>query len=204
MPCYYCKKIEIIAAIYPFSERNVCRLVCKAHYNLYGNDNNVAFATEPLIKRKCLINIRKTRAHLGKNICPICAKPLSKEEIGKHAYCRLCKNKSTQENRKVHSLLTLEQRKKANARSYLNVYIRRGAIKKRPCAICGELDTQAHHEDYDKPLDVIWLCKWHHLNYHRGLFKITARMETEITILWDKELINKHLSKTFHESHKWK
>jgi len=26
---------------------------------------------------------------------------------------------------------------------------------------------EAHHENYDKPLDVIWLCKSHHIRHHR-------------------------------------
>lgn len=31
------------------------------------------------------------------------------------------------------------------------------------CGIIGE----RHHKDYNKPLDIIWLCKKHHLELHR-------------------------------------
>lgn len=37
---------------------------------------------------------------------------------------------------------------------------------KKPCEICGAERVDAHHEDYDKPLDVRWLCRRHHLERH--------------------------------------
>lgn len=60
------------------------------------------------------------------------------------------------------------QIKKKNCRTCLNVYIRRGKIKKNPCSICGSQENiEAHHQDYDKPLDVVWFCRSHHLECHR-------------------------------------
>lgn len=41
-------------------------------------------------------------------------------------------------------------------------------LKKQPCEMCGNTDkVEAHHEDYEKPLDVIWLCSKHHKEIHR-------------------------------------
>lgn len=40
-----------------------------------------------------------------------------------------------------------------------------GQIQKMGCVICGG-KAQAHHEDYSKPLEVIWLCHTHHANHH--------------------------------------
>lgn len=40
--------------------------------------------------------------------------------------------------------------------------VRRGNLFAEPC-FCGETKTEAHHEDYSKPLEVVWLCKIHHL-----------------------------------------
>lgn len=38
----------------------------------------------------------------------------------------------------------------------------KGILVKQPCETCGELKAEAHHEDYSKPLEVMWLCDRHH------------------------------------------
>ncbi len=40
--------------------------------------------------------------------------------------------------------------------------IRDGRLEKKPCEFCGEIKVEAHHHDYSRPLDVVWLCKAHH------------------------------------------
>jgi hypothetical protein len=35
-------------------------------------------------------------------------------------------------------------------------------LVREPCAVCGNPRSQAHHEDYDQPLVVEWLCSLHH------------------------------------------
>jgi hypothetical protein len=69
-------------------------------------------------------------------------------------------------NRPKHAELKPEARKKANARAYLKEYVKRGYIKKSPCEVCGESKVDGHHDDYDKPLQVKWLCREHHLELH--------------------------------------
>lgn len=63
--------------------------------------------------------------------------------------------------------MTELQRNKDTARSYANVYQKRGKLLKRPCDECGDPNVQKHHEDYDKPLDVKWLCAHCHQRHHR-------------------------------------
>jgi len=69
--------------------------------------------------------------------------------------------------RKDHPL-NAEQRRKDNCRSYANAYKKRGLLKPRPCETCGFFVTEMHHDDYDKPLEVRWLCRKCHLAFHRA------------------------------------
>jgi len=53
--------------------------------------------------------------------------------------------------------------------------IRRGILKPENCEICGEtyrfedgrIAVQAHHDDYNKPLEVRWLCQKCHHQWHK-------------------------------------
>lgn len=58
---------------------------------------------------------------------------------------------------------------KIQQRDKLRVAVRSGKIIKKSCLECGENKTQAHHPDYAKPLEVIWLCTTCHANQHRKM-----------------------------------
>ena len=55
-------------------------------------------------------------------------------------------------------------------KAYCKVYscIKKGKIIKMPCAYCGSKNVHAHHADYNKPLEIIWLCPIHHRQIHTG------------------------------------
>ena len=38
----------------------------------------------------------------------------------------------------------------------------------KPCEVCGSMERiEGHHEDYDKPKQITWLCRIHHLRHHK-------------------------------------
>lgn len=44
-----------------------------------------------------------------------------------------------------------------------------GYLVKKPCEVCGKINgVDAHHDDYNKPLDVRWLCRLHHMQHHNA------------------------------------
>lgn len=47
--------------------------------------------------------------------------------------------------------------------------LRIGSLIKEPCVKCGEVKSVAHHEDYDKPLDIVWLCQPCHVRRHKEI-----------------------------------
>ena len=87
------------------------------------------------------------------------------DETPRRGYCNACHAAYMRTWRVGRPLVGLA-RDKDIARSYANVYLKRGKIKRQGCAVCGE-PAQMHHEDYSKPLDVMWLCKAHHQALHR-------------------------------------
>ena len=51
---------------------------------------------------------------------------------------------------------------KDKARRIFHYNKRMGRIVRLPCRDCGDKQSEAHHPDYSKPLEVIWLCSFHH------------------------------------------
>jgi len=47
--------------------------------------------------------------------------------------------------------------------------IRNGTLVRQPCIRCEKIKSIAHHEDYDKPLEVMWLCQPCHKQRHKEL-----------------------------------
>jgi hypothetical protein len=108
--------------------------------------------------------------HLGK--CKDCAKKDVRLHYRKNAnrigeYDR--ERNKLPERRKSKLLKGRERLKRLGLNSvYLKVAraLTNGTLVKQPCEVCGDVKTEAHHDDYSKPLDVRWLCFKHHRETH--------------------------------------
>lgn len=58
-------------------------------------------------------------------------------------------------------------RRKHSIRTRVNSLLQKGKIKRMPCEVCGAEKTEAHHCDYNKPLEIMWLCAEHHREWHK-------------------------------------
>jgi len=127
---------------------------------------------------------RMADGHLGK--CKECTKIDTKLNYWKNLdhYKEYDFNRSQTKERKEKAsqylkdhpgkrcLYNKKHREKFPDRQYANGLLKRavdsGKMERLPCAHCGATQNiYGHHEDYSKPLDVIWLCPACHSTLHR-------------------------------------
>jgi hypothetical protein len=85
-----------------------------------------------------------------------------KNKLGKETY----KRNKTKILAKCLDRKTLKKQERS-AQSKTEYLIKMGKIKKESCIVCNSvIDIQAHHEDYNNPLDIMWLCRRHHAQLH--------------------------------------
>lgn len=96
-------------------------------------------------------------------LCTIC-KIRPRKNHGRQFYCLKCYSEYMRKWRANHPLKGDAYRCMV-ARAYANVYLKRGKIQVESCKVCGD-KAQMHHPDYSKPLEIIWLCRKHHLDLH--------------------------------------
>lgn len=100
------------------------------------------------------------------------------KSLGRSYKCKVCMNKKSREYRLSHldyfknyfkNYSYVYNTDKVRARVKLNQRVIKGTIIKLPCSICGNIKSEAHHSDYLKPFEVIWLCRKHHTELHNNL-----------------------------------
>lgn len=56
--------------------------------------------------------------------------------------------------------------------------LEKGALTREGCEVCGAEPTEAHHDDYNYPLKVRWLCRTCHAEWHRKNKPIRKEQES--------------------------
>lgn len=88
--------------------------------------------------------IKQARARAGGTACVL-------KGEAKHAVQERHKNKYPQ---------------KYEARKQATSAVKTGRIIRKPCEVCGATNSHGHHDDYSKPLELMWLCPKHHFARH--------------------------------------
>jgi hypothetical protein len=58
---------------------------------------------------------------------------------------------------------------KCYARKIVSGAKRKGILVPKPCQVCENPKVEAHHKDYSKPLEILWLCKKHHMQFDKEI-----------------------------------
>jgi len=108
--------------------------------------------------------------HLGK--CKECTKRDAREVRAANLdyYRAYDKNRSTLPHRvelrdRIFAAWRMAHPDRRKAHNAVWAALRAGKIVKLPCWVCGA-KAEAHHPDYSSPLDVVWLCRAHHMQAH--------------------------------------
>lgn len=95
------------------------------------------------------------------------------EKLDKYKECRNKYHKKYQKDD------TDYRRKKYLCRQKTNYYIKNYILIKTPCEVCGKLKVDAHHTDYNKPLEVVWLCRKCHKKIHNSNDEVAQILSTK-------------------------
>lgn len=117
--------------------------------------------------RECLSIYDKSRASAPKRV--IARKNYMSTDRGREVHRAASRRYyiTNNESAKASSKKWVEENpKKRRVHGLVSYAIRIGHLKKMPCIICGNRNSHAHHCDYDKPMDVMWLCSLHHAEWH--------------------------------------
>ena len=157
--CFKCGELRAEAEFYknkgmPSGRINKCKYCCILYTKLHRLKNIEHFQ-----------EYDRSRAKRPDRVSSRVA--LSESPVGKQR-----KKRYTEKSLARYPYKTEARRKFSNA-------IRDGKIKKMPCSVCGDEKAHGHHEDYTKPLDVVWFCTKHHAARHRELEEIARILIAE-------------------------
>ena len=109
-------------------------------------------------------------------------KPCTKQDVGKHRLENLERVRAYDRERgklperqqlknEITKAWRAEDRRRTAAHNAVARAIAKGLLVRQPCERCGNEKSIAHHDDYDRKLDVMWLCQPCHKQRHKELLE---------------------------------
>lgn len=150
--------------------------------NSHGYDHD--FSSSDPIAARTSFEAATMRVQKGVRVCPGCHQEKDRTEFYlKNIRCKRCcseidKRRNRKPRTEYHSEYRKGNKEKRKAQDILNGAIRSGSmVRGSRCSRCNkETNVDAHHDDYDKPLDVRWLCRSCHRQHHK---QILAHLKEE-------------------------
>lgn len=109
---------------------------------------------------KCIECTKKdANEHRAKNL----------DKIREYDRVRAKRPERIKKNLAINRAWRAADRRRAKAHTAVAKAVRNGVLIPKPCEWCGEEKSLAHHDDYDQPLNVIWLCQPCHKLRHKEI-----------------------------------
>jgi hypothetical protein len=164
-----------------------CKECCKARAKLTirserAIENQKKYRSEWQKKKRPILNARLRERYLEKI-----------DECREQSRIRTRKYLQSEKGKTKHLETTREYNEKnpekISAQRKVRNAIKTGKLIRSPyCEICKkECKTDGHHEDYNKPLEVIWMCSQCHL-YHHQKYRMHAERLNETTSKGDAKV----------------
>lgn len=87
--------------------------------------------------------------------------PEQRKETNKRYYRNHKDSESARQKKYIKN-----NREKYRAHRAVQSAVLKGVLDRQPCSVCGEAKAEAHHDNYNKPLEVRWLCHKCHMLWH--------------------------------------
>ena len=94
------------------------------------------------------------------------------ERVGIHREINIDRIREYDRNRGRRKSISPYPKKQKNAAQKVGRAIEICVMSRKPCVICGNQKSEGHHQDYNKPYDVVWLCSQHHRRLHYNRFSL--------------------------------